>query len=194
LEINLTRNIYKVYFIFLFIDFKDGALGLAITIMAVFVVISGINAFYPSPVRNDFCPSVYEFTTEAECIAGEGIWQSTTSPGAKTSDSGVISIPLEGGRCQNDPACYDEYDLARDVHSRNLFLISLFIGIILVFLGIHFFNVKAIGSGIMGGGVITLFYGGIVSWGHSEEWFRFIISLISLAFLVFLAVWFHKQE
>lgn len=180
-------------------DFKDGALGIAITIMAVFVVISGINTFYPEPEYSDFCPSVYDLYSEAECVAGEGVWKSTNYPGinSKTLDSDGIVIPfensLESGSCRNDPLCSEEYGLARDAHSRNVFLISLFIGIILVFLGIRFFSIKAIGAGIMGGGVITLFYGGIVSWSHSEEWFRFIISLISLAFLVFLAVWFHKQ-
>ena len=160
-------------------DFKDGALGLAIAIMTIFVVISGIGAFYSNPEYSDFCPSVYNFHTEVECVDNGGTW-SINEYGPTSKLVNGVEVPFESGDCKNDPTCSEEYSAARKVYSRNIFIITLILGLIFVSLGMYFFKIKAIGSGILGGGVITLFYSGMSYWSQGEDWVRFLISLVGL--------------
>lgn len=174
-------------------DFKDGALGLAIAIMTIFVVISGIGAFYSSPEYNDFCPNVYHLNTQTECVNAGGDWK--VYDGVKpTRVVDGVEVTFESGNCINAPACSEEYNSAREVYSRTIFIITLILGLVFVSFGMYFFKIKAIGSGILGGGVITLFYSGMSYWSQGEDWVRFLISLVGLGFLIFLAFWFRKAD
>lgn len=161
-------------------------LGIGIFILTMFVVVYGISTLYPKPEYDDFCGrDVYTITTEAECISNGGVWNSAEP--VKTD------IPVMEGRCQAPIKCYDDLDSALEKRSRSVFLIAIPLGILIIALGAFVFHLDSVGLGLMFGGIGTLIYGAGGYWRYSDNFFKFIISLIGLGILIFLAYWFNKR-
>ena len=163
-------------------------MGIAIIVLTIFVTFYGINTFYPRPNYEDFCGDIktQELIDSLErCEEVEGKW------------SVYENIrPIEGGAegfCDRDYYCRQDLEDARKVRSRNVFFIALPLGIIIIALGAFVFGLEAVGAGLMGGGVGTLIYGAGAYWPYSENWIRFIISLIGLVILIFLTYWFNNK-
>jgi hypothetical protein len=165
---------------------KNIVLGIGIIILTIFVVVYGIRAFYPAPKYEDFCkvsPNAY-INSSAECIAAGGKWDANIYP-KPASDA--------GGWCDAEYSCRKEYNKINEVYSRNVFILSIPLGILIIGLGAYLFSLEAVGAGLMGGGVGTLIFGVGSYWEYSGNWLRFIISLIGLVILVWFAYWFNKN-
>ena len=168
---------------------KTWVIGIAIMIVAIFVVVYGINTFYPSPQFNDFCNEDNFgklIDNETSCVADGGKW--FPNP-AEPLDNGKI---IEG-YCDLEYYCRQDYDDASKARSRIIFFIALPLGIIIIALGAFLFSLEAVGAGIMGGGVGTILYGIGGYWNYTENWLRFLLSLIGLVILIFFAYWMNKK-
>jgi len=168
-------------------DLKNIVIGIAIIILTIFVAFYGINTIFPSPEYEDFCgePSREVITVQAECEAAGGKWDHT-----------LAARPLEGeikGYCDEDFTCRQELDDARETRSKKVFLMALPLGIAIIAFGALVFGLEAVGAGLMGGGVGTLIYGSGAYWPYTENWIRFLISLIGLALIIWLAYYFNKK-
>jgi len=166
---------------------KNAVLGIAIIILTIFVTFYGINVFYPQPIYEDFCgefrtAELVETQVQCETIGGQ--WNSY----------GVVK-PVEGfeGYCDRDYSCRKEFEEAMKMRSRNVFFVALPFGIVIIVLGAFIFGLEVVGAGLMGGGVGTLIYGAGAYWPYSENWIRFLISLVGLAVLIFFAYWFNNR-
>ena len=167
---------------------KNTVIGIAIIILTIFVTFYGINTFYPRPDYDDFCG---EMKTQELIISLERCEE----VGGKWNVYEVIE-PIKGaqeGFCDRDYYCRQEMEEATKIRSRNVFLIALPLGILIIAFGAFLFSLDAVGAGLMGGGVGTLIYGAGAYWPYSENWIRFIISLVGLIVLIFLAYWFNKR-
>lgn len=89
--------------------------------------------------------------------------------------------------------CYEEYNDARAKYSKNVFLIAVTLAIVILAVGALVFNLGSVGIVLMLGGVGTLIYGAGGYWRYSDNLFKFIISLIGLVVLIFLAYWFNNR-
>ena len=171
-------------------EIKEYLIGIAIFILTLFVVIYGINTFYSNPSYNDFCeeqrgvPSVRLNTSEL-CTEAGGKWNSYDS----------VSVPKTGtdGYCDLDYYCREDYDNAREKHDMIVFIISIPLGILIILGGMFFFKLDSIGFGLMAGGLATIVYGVGTYWRYGEDWFKFLISLIGLIALIFMAYLFDKK-
>ncbi len=177
---------------YLSMKIKDIILGIAIIILTIFVTFYGINTFFPKSQYEDFCgepKSIGVIETLEQCEAVGGKW----------ADYDIVAKPsVEGervveGYCDRDYECRQELEDANRMRSRNVFFIALPLGIIIIILGAFLFKLDAVGAGLMGGGVGTLIYGAGAYWPYSENWIRFLISLIGLVILIWFVYYFNKK-
>lgn len=165
---------------------KNVVLGFAIFILTMFVAVYGINTFYEKPQYSDFCdelktPKLIE--NEVQCVEIGGIW---------TGYSYDREIDIKG-YCDRDFICREEFDNALETYSKNVFVIAVPLGILIIVLGTFIFHLTPVGIGLMFGGVGTLIYGAGGYWRYSENLFKFLISLVGLVVLIFLAYRFNKK-
>jgi hypothetical protein len=166
---------------------KNVVIGIAIIILTISVAVYGVNTFYASPEYEDFCDEsrIAEVIEDAErCEAIGGQWSVYDGP---------RSVDGAEGYCDRDFTCREEYEDARETYSRNLFLITLPLGILIIALGALIFGLEAVGAGLMGGGVGIILWGVGGFWRFADDWLKFLLSLVGLVILIWLAYYFNKR-
>jgi hypothetical protein len=155
---------------------KENILAIAIALVFVFFIGYGINVFYNFPDVNDYCDIDYRknISTQDLCEENEGRWNPHPEP-------------LDGreGYCDVGYYCREEYNNIREIYLRNLFIITGAIGIITILASLKLTK-EPVSVGFMGGGVLLILYGTIRYWGNLEDWARFIMLGVVLAFLIWI--------
>lgn len=167
-------------------NFKEIIVAIAIFVLTLFVSMYGVNSLYSEPVYEDFCSNsilYVEDMNESVCFENGGKWNSYPKKVEGESN----------GWCDQDYSCRSAYDLAKERYSMNLFLISIPLGVLILFLGFYFFNVEAVGLGLMIGGVGTMLRGIGSYWRYSEDWLRFLVSLVALLIVIYFSYRFRDR-
>ncbi len=187
---------------------KNIVLGIAIIILTIFVSVYGINTFYQKPEYNNFCgdksfplnerlgekqicPAVCIETYEIknnECVldkCGSGCGPDSINTFEKLKQ---CEIALTGKNC------YSTYDDEMKKYSKNVFLIAVPLGILIIALGVFFFSLESVGVGLMGGGIGTLIFGIGRYWGYADNWLKFSISLVGLIAIIGISYWFNSKN
>ncbi len=141
---------------------KHNILMIAIAIIFALFVGYGIDTFYESPEYDDFCN------------------KSTRLHPVKLNQTDME----EFNEKQNQ--CWEQYDLACEPYERNVFIITLIIGIIAVFFGSFVLKIESVSSGIMAGGVLTIIYGTLRYWGDMHKYLRFTVLTMVLIILIWI--------
>jgi preprotein translocase subunit SecG len=158
-------------------------LSVSIAIVFALFIGYGISTFYKSPKYEEFCPdelSVKSYTTKVSCEKVGGYWTESTyvCPPDETK-------PCEPGYCNTQFTCSKNYDAKIAIYDQNVFIICLILGLCAIIIGGIFLSVESVGSGLMGGGVLTVVYGTIRYWGHAPDVLRFTI----LGIVLFVLIW-----
>ena len=155
---------------------KENILSIAIALIFVFFIGYGINVFYNTPRVDDFCDIDYSrnITTEEQCSAVEGKWSAYPKP-----------VESQDGYCDQGFYCGEAYDTIRESYLRNVFFITGIIGIITILVSLKL-KKDSVSVGLMGGGVLLILYGTLRYWGNLEDWARFVMLGIVLAFLIWV--------
>lgn len=174
---------------------KNFLIGAAITFLTFSVIFTGMQTFYPSPEWNDFCGDV---NPRVPRLVGD--FTVCTQDAQQCPDRTFVgrdpSNNCEFFPCEQEnkfKECQDNYETANEAYSKTLFIITLVLGIILLILGAKLFDLEAVGAGIMGGGIITIFYGSTSYWQYAGDIFRFIISIAGLIAVIYLAYWLNQK-
>ena len=140
--------------------------GIGIAAALFFLVLAGINAFYPSPNYDDYCPNGFREPV-------------------KVNESDNIL-----------PCDYQDYDLAQEEYNKNTFLIKSIIAIIIIVLSVYFMHMPFIGNGFLVAGILTLIAGFMDSFSVRTgiDILRFIIGLIATALLIYLGIRWNKKK
>ena len=165
---------------------KNYVISVAIIILTISVVITGINIFLDKPEYGDFCDEfkTAEFIdTQERCEAVGGQWNSNIGP--RTVDS--------EGYCDRDFTCRQEGEVAREKYSRTFFLIALPLGILIIAVGALIFGLEAVGAGLMGGGVGIILWGVGGFWRFADDLLKFILSFAGLVIVIWVAYYFNKK-
>ena len=169
-------------------NIKDVILGIAVIVLTIFVSVYGISTVFPNPSYEDYCtPDLYNVyvNSSAECEALDGRWNPNYyGEPIKTGPDGYCDLTWQ---CNQD---YNDADRAR---SKIVFFIALPLGILIIALGAFFFGLEAVGAGLRGGGVGTLLYGSGAYWPYTQNWLRFLLSLIGLALLIWFAYFWNSK-
>ena len=185
---------------------KNVVLGIAILILTFSVVVYGVGIIYDAPEYDDFCK---DFRGKVPILEFEGqICPEVCVPYYSVSGSqcvfnecgsGCLSYDDQGvfetlSECEAEIGCYDRFDDAREKYSRNLFLLTLPLGILIIFLGARFFGLESVGAGFMGGGVVVILWGVLDYWQYSGEVLKFFLSLVGLVAVIWFSYKFNKDH
>jgi len=171
---------------------KNIVLGIAIFILTISVGIYGISTLYgKAPEYNDYCP--YDVSTESSCIAEGGTWINNTNQQA-VEDRAVKAVPGQGGYCNYDwKKCNDELETALKPFHRKVFLTALPLGILIIIIGALIFGLESVGAGLMFGGIGIILYGVGGFWRFTEDWLKFLLSLVGLIIVIWLAYYWNMR-
>lgn len=161
----------------------------------------GISAFYPSPEYGDFCsggmyyPKPYSpdgFVRGENCTFNQEIDRQAQQC---SSEQGIPIYNYSEQGCPSAVSCdfcQRDYEVERKAYERNLFVISLVVGIITLFLGYGILSVEPVGSSLMASGIGAIFYGSIRNWGNLNDIWRFLLLFVSLVLLIWIALRLNK--
>ncbi len=156
-------------------------LSIAIALVFVFFIGYGIEVFDKSENYEQFCPNVYEQRNQTACESAGGIWEENQM-GAVPAEA----TPVKSGYCQNKIECSREYEQERARHEKIIFIVSVIVGLLAVVMGI-ILEKDSVSIGILGGGILSIFYGTIRYWNQADDMLKFIILGIVLVILIWLA-------
>jgi len=177
---------------------KNFILGVGILVVYALVLWQGIQAFYPQPEFDDFCENGFErpfprgidvecgFDADLEdrrnsCERAKGLFR-------YEYDENGCAI---GGGCDE---CNINYNEARDEYSRNIFIISLIIGVVTFALGFFILSIEPVGSALLGSGIWAIFYGTVWNWRNFSNIVRFVLLLIVLVALIWVAIRLNRKK
>ena len=184
---------------------KDILLGIAIIVLTIFVTFYGINTIYPKPNYEDFCKNTYATKIPSDrsicpavCIPAYEIVRDRCVYNECGSGCGPDEINSFSSQSTCEDAlyemkCWERHDQAVRERSKKVFFVALPLGLIVIALGAFAFGLEAVGSGLIGGGIGTLIYGSGAYWPYSQNWIRFLISLVGLVILIWLIYYFNKR-
>jgi len=161
---------------------KNIILAIAIAILFVMFIAYAIETIYPSPKYEDYCVQrMYENKTQCESLGGQWNYPNDNLNVAE----GKEPIPSpELGYCINTK-CSDDYTSKTEIYNRNIFFISLIIGIVTIIVAV-LLSLESVSSGFMAGGVLLIIYGTIRYWGSLSNWLRTLMLALALAVLVWI--------
>lgn len=157
-----------------------------------------IDTFYKQPKFEDFCKNEQVkplVKTQDECVNKGGQW--TEAPPKEAylyqNDRTVpIPVPASGetinGYCNEYFTCQKEYEDVNKVYNRNVFLILVVLGVLLV-MGSYFAAVYgAVSLGFALAGILSLIIGSTRYWSDMDERLRVIVLGAALVSLIWYGI------
>src|SRR3989344_2564316 len=106
---------------------------------------------------------------------------------------GISTLYGESPKYDDYSPCQKEFEAAEKVYYKKVFLTALPLGIIIIIAGALIFGLEFVGAGIMAGGVGIIIYGVINYWRFTDDWLKFILSLIGLIIVIWFAYYANKK-
>jgi hypothetical protein len=176
-------------------NIKNILLGIAIFFLTLFAGIYGISTLYgKEPMYDAYCKTI---TNASSCIEEGGRWINYSDNEIKEPNARYAKpypIGIENGYCElYYEKCNKELNIAQEKYKVKVFFIALPLGIIIIALGAIFFGLESVGAGLMAGGVGIIIYGVSGYWQYTQDWLRFLLSLIGLVAVIWLAYYANRR-
>ncbi|MBW2989110.1 hypothetical protein KY358_02195 [Candidatus Woesearchaeota archaeon] len=172
---------------------KKVILGIAIAILLAFFLGHATSTFYKEPEIEDFCRGIDSVIRVESCddYDYEPVESRRPYPIPEKLFCSCQEIDKEGTvKCTaTNPEydkCSNQYTDYMEKHNKNSFMILVVLGLISIITGGIFLKKEAVGSGIMGGGVLTIIYAAMRYWDSIQDYARVIILGIALGILVWI--------
>ncbi len=147
---------------------KEIILGLAIAIIFLMFCIFGTKLIYDSPDYEDYCD--YEELSKID-YSNDSVYNSEIYK-----------------------QCSEEYEKADKDYSKNMFIISLIFGVLVIAGCAIFVSINSISGGLMFGSLMFIISGTGRYWNYMDDLMRFIILGIALGVLIYVAYWISKRK
>ncbi|MEK6926616.1 MAG: hypothetical protein AABW50_05035 [Nanoarchaeota archaeon] len=131
------------------------------------------------------CNEGIKLSDQKKCELQNGSWI--------RQDIQCIKAPCPQGYCDTYSLCNQDFNDAQKERSKWVFFIALPLGIIIILIGAFAFGLEAVGVGLVGGGIGTLIYGSGAFWPYTQNWIRFLLSLLGLVILIWAVYFFNKK-
>lgn len=182
---------------------KNLVLGVGIFIVFMFLLHNGIRAFYVEPEYKSYCNLTQSYESYPKFYPTEGnnctylisvreseqaCYSEEGNPVYNYSEQGCV---LNVIKCDY---CNKYYNEAVQEYNRNVFVIALIVGIIVLFLGFAKLSTEPVGSALMASGIGAIMYGTIGNWGNLGNLGRFLLLLLALALLIWIALKINRKK
>jgi len=169
------------------------ALILGIVIVLNLFFYYATSLVYKEPKWENFCQQKQiniQPTNQQACLAVGGAW--TESPGkpmpVTVGENRPITSNSINSYCDQTFTCQKNYQEARDLYNRNVFLVLVVLGAISLVVGFFLVDFSAVSLGLSFGGVLSFIIASIRYWSAMQEYLRVIILGLALATLIALAI------
>jgi len=160
---------------------KKIILSIAIAILFVLFVAYAIETIYPSPRYERYCPMIEkQILNQSDCEIYNGTWN--IYPNYVPDKTAPVGVQ---GYCDPYIKCQKPFESASEIYNRNLFIVSLILGLIVIVVS-FIFVVESVSSGLMAGGVILIIYGTIRYWGALSDILRTVMLGAALGILIWI--------
>lgn len=157
-----------------------------IMIVANLFINYALDAFYPAPKYESFCPQLQvnkAILSKNECLAGGGQWNENAY--IPTAPTKTVEVK---GYCNENYTCGKNYEDAQKVYNRNIFIVLVIAGTALLIGGVFLTGVEAIALGFSFAGILSLIIGTIRYWSSMDDRVRVVVLGVALAALVWLGI------
>ena len=167
--------------------FQKIALALSIIVVLNLVFNFGLSTFYKAPSIDNFCGKETRqiYTTQDSCEEVGGEWIDTFPKNLQV----VAPIDIERqpkAYCNARAACSADYQDVRDFYNRNVFIVLVILGVLSIGAGFAAVAVKAVSTGFLFGGFLSILIASMRYWSGMNEYLRFVVLVTLLAALIFL--------
>ncbi|MCX6754049.1 MAG: hypothetical protein NTV03_03280 [Candidatus Nomurabacteria bacterium] len=159
-------------------------------IIAIVIVMNmffnyAVSLVYKEPVMDNYIKPaqvVEAITTKDKCIGVGGQWSENAIPS-----------PIEKGKTQIDGYCNENYtnqlnyDAARKVYEKKVFITLISLGVISLIAG-GFISISILSIAFAWGGVLSLIIASMRYWSQADNLAKVIILALALGILIWLAV------
>lgn len=158
---------------------KRVIISIGIAILFVMFVAYAIESFYPAPKWERYCPqNQKQIFDKVECEANNGTWSDYTPK--------PVEINSPAGYCDTYTKCNQELTKATEPYNRNVFFISIILGMIILLIS-FIPSLDKISLGIMAGSILLIIYGTIRYWGNLSNIWKTIMIGLALAVLFWIS-------
>ena len=182
------RRFFLCYTVYMNIkSFQKIALALSIIVVLNLVFNLGINTFYNGPDVDNFCGEETRqiYTTQNSCEATGGEWIETFPKEPRFAPRIEGELRFEP-YCNAQAECRGEYQDARSLYNRNVFIFLVILGLISMGAGFVTTAVKAVSTGFLFGGLLSLIIASMRYWSDMNEFLRFATLIVTLVGLIWL--------
>lgn len=131
----------------------NDAFGIGIAVILFIVVFLGIQVFYPEPTHESFnCPPYYGDSQR-------NIYSCNASITVAECRDWIDEPGYNSEREKYATECYSRLSDAREIHGRNIFIITSLIGIALVITSLFLLSLVHIAAGFAFSGIVLIIYG-----------------------------------
>jgi uncharacterized membrane protein len=175
---------------------KNLLLGIVISVIFVMFFVYGTKLVYEEPKYDDYCNQSYYYPgkVSVNCSMNLELQKETNDC---YNQRGIPRYEYDENGCEKSLTCDFcslEYEEANKNYSKNLFLISLIIGILVISVSVIFIKVSAVSGGLMLGSLFFIIFGTAGYWEFMEDVLRFVILGLALFILIWLAYYLAKNE
>jgi hypothetical protein len=148
-----------------------------------------ISLFYTVPQYPTAPQVVRDIATEEECVGIGGQWteNSIQNPTSKVLEQTDQSEPTRTGYCDPDYTKRNQYDDARKLYEKNIFIALVILGIVSIISGVAFAN-EILSSAFSWGGVLSLVIASMRYWTSAGNKLKVLILAIALGALIWTAL------
>lgn len=158
-----------------------------ITIVVNLFLVYLVDVFYDEPDYPTFCPDKQVnrlIESEAACVDVGGQWNEGVPVKTMTPES---VMPVSGNYCNATYTCQKQYEEAMKVYNRNVFIVFVIVGILLLAGSVSFAGAEVLSLAFSFGGVLAFLIGAMRYWSDMDDILRVLILGIALASLIFMA-------
>lgn len=161
----------------------------------------GTKLIYEEPRYSDFCDNTYyrfdypdKTLDTTNCNFNAELKEKTNKC---YKDNGIPRFDYDENGCEYDlfcDMCNAEYSEVSEHYNKNLFVISLIVGLIIISASVIFIKISAISGGLMLGSLFYIIFGTANYWSFMEDVLRFVILGIVLGVLIWLAYYLSNKS
>ncbi len=162
--------------------------GIAVVINLFLVYL--VDSIRKEPGYTDFCPERQVnrmIESEAECLKVGGQWNESADVRIQKTPEQSFPAPAVPSYCDPDYTCRKQHEDALKIYNRNVFVIFVIAGIMLLIAGVYAGGTEAVSLGLSFGGVIALIYGSGRYWSDMNDILRVIVLGMALVALIYVA-------
>ncbi len=152
---------------------------------------------YDEPKYENFCQtSQVNIQPEGQvaCVKAGGAWNANPNEKVPVPAPVSPSVDINGqakpviasGYCDVYFTCQKNFNTARDLYNRNVFLVLVGLGIISIVIGLLLAANVVISTGLSYGGILSFIIGTIRYWSAMDDYLRVIVLGLVLAILIWL--------